>query len=88
MTDLVFFRGYTHVTHTNIRNAQSCCERLASVDIDRCTVMTSERTILGLYSWNLRKILIPFDFEGGNKIWIDNVLAVKWLTKNIQTAIS
>ena len=24
-----------------------------------------------------------FDFEGGIKIWIYNVLSVKWLTENI-----
>ena len=31
---------------TNIHNAQSCCERLASADVDRCTSMKSEFTIM------------------------------------------
>ena len=35
----------THVTRTNIRNAQSCCKRLASADVDRCSAMKSEWTI-------------------------------------------
>ena len=34
-----------HVTRTNIRNAQSCCKRLASADVDQCTVRKSECTI-------------------------------------------
>ena len=29
----------------NIHNVQSCCERLASADVDRCTAMKSECTI-------------------------------------------
>ena len=41
----VVFCVATHVTRTNIRNAQSCCERLASADIDRCSAMKSEWTI-------------------------------------------
>ena len=84
--DASLFLDYTHV-HTIIRNAQSCCERLASVDIDRCTAMTSECTI-SAYIHEIGDNSHTFGFEGGIKIWIDNVLAGKWLTKNIQTAIS
>ena len=36
----------TRVMRTNIHNAQSCCERLASADVDRCTAMKSECTIM------------------------------------------
>ena len=35
----------TRVMRTYIHNAQSCCERLALADVDRCTAMKSERTI-------------------------------------------
>ena len=31
---------------TNIHNVQSCCERLALADVDRCTAMKSECTIM------------------------------------------
>ena len=40
------FCGTTRVMRTNIHNAQSCCERLASADVDRCTAMKSECTIM------------------------------------------
>ena len=36
----------THITCTNIRNVQSCCERLVSADVDWCTWMKSECTII------------------------------------------
>ena len=39
------FCGTTRVMRTNIHNAH-CCERLASADVDRCTVMKSECTIM------------------------------------------
>ena len=35
----------THVTRTNIHNVQNCCERLASTDVNQCTVMKSECTL-------------------------------------------
>ena len=40
------FCGTTRIMRTNIHNAQSCCERLASADVDRCTAMKSECTIM------------------------------------------
>ena len=45
----VVFCVTTLVTCTDIRNAQSCCERLASADVDRCTVTKSEYTINGAF---------------------------------------
>ena len=39
------FCGTTRVMRTNIHKVQSCCERLASADVDRCTAMKSECTI-------------------------------------------
>ena len=45
----------TSVTRTDIRNAQSCCERLASADVDRCTAMKSEQTIMNLMQCSLLK---------------------------------
>ena len=38
--------GTTRVMRTNIHNAQSCCEWLASADVNRCTSMKSEFTII------------------------------------------
>ena len=40
------FCGTTRVMRKNIRNTQSCCERLASADVDRCTSVKSEFTIM------------------------------------------
>ena len=40
------FCGTTRVMRTNIHNAQTCCERQASADVDRCTAMKSECTIM------------------------------------------
>ena len=48
---MLVFCVAAHVTSTNIRNAQSCCERLASADVDQCTAMKSEWTII-----------VPLDF--------------------------
>ena len=36
------FHVATPITRKNVRNAQSCCERLASADVDRGTAMKSE----------------------------------------------
>ena len=43
----------TQVTHTNIHNAQSCCERLALADMDWCTPMKSrvDLNLLDLNHW-------------------------------------
>ena len=44
----------TYIMHTNIHNAQSWCERLASADVDQCTAMKSECTItVHFYKYNL-----------------------------------
>ena len=40
------FCGTTRVMRTNICNAQSFCEQLASADVDRCTSVKSEFTIM------------------------------------------
>ena len=61
------------VVGTNIRNAQSCCERLASADIDRCTAMKSECTIRVLHIYveqeDCDKIIhFCFDFDVSNAL--------------------
>ena len=43
---MLVFCVTARLTCTNIRNAQSCCERLAAADVDRCTAMKSECTIM------------------------------------------
>ena len=42
---ILVFCMATRVMHANIRNVQSCCERLASADVDWFTVMKSECTM-------------------------------------------
>ena len=58
----------TNVTRTNIRNAQSCCERLASADVERCSAMKSEWTINPINLWlicslTLKKFKIPLNWQ-------------------------
>ena len=36
---MLVFCMATHIMRTNIHIAQSCCERLASADVDQCTAM-------------------------------------------------
>ena len=55
------FCGTTPVMRTNIRNAQSCCERLASADIDRCTSMKSE------FTNTLNKLSLELSFKSFSK---------------------
>ena len=43
---MLVFGMATHVMPTNIHNAANCCERLALEDVDRCTAMKSECTII------------------------------------------
>ena len=53
----------THVMRTNNRNAQSCCERLASADVDWWTAMTSECTITLKVPLHHTYILYNFSFN-------------------------
>lgn len=45
LSTLVFCMA-THITRTNTRTTQICCETLALAGVDRCTAMKSEYTII------------------------------------------